>query len=261
MPRSVSARGGVPASDSTRLEPAPRHFYSISDGIVLALVGLTAITMLLPALANSRYESRKVTCQNNLRQVGSLLIDDSLRHGQQFLEVPVSGPRAFDGIFAPELVKRQLLPADTTALHCPGVAWRDDTGRQQRVPTLEQIDQATGAEAELLRREAGGSYSYVVGYIDGQNRYRQIRNTSRAYFPILADAPSLHLEGRRSANHGGRGQNFMYEDGHITFVTRLVQFGRDDPWRNQQGHAEAGMGRNDAVLLRSEWPPIQAERP
>ncbi len=230
-------------------------FYSISDGIVLALVGLAAITLFLPALANSRYTARKEACQNNLRLIGSLLLDDSLRHGAVFVEIPTTGNQAFAGRFASTMIDRHLLPADTSALHCPGVERRGDVPRT-RVPTLAQIDAASGTELDRLQQMAGGDYAYAVGYRDDHGQYVPIRNLNRPYFPILADGPSLHLVGRKSANHGGRGQNIFYEDGHVAFVTELKRFVGDDPWRNRQGHAEAGDGRDDAVLLRSGWPPL-----
>ncbi len=247
-PRRCSRAGAAPDKGSSQ-----HRLYNMADGLVLALVALTAITILMPALVNSRYESRKVACQNNLRIVSLALIQDSLRHANRFLEVPESGNRAFDGIFAPILVDRQLLPVNTTALLCPGVGPRGEVV-SWRVPTLAEIDAARELELQRLRAMAGGNYSFAVGYTDQQNRYLPIVNTSRPYFPILADAPNVHLES--SANHGGRGQNFVYEDGHITFVMRLDELNQDDPWRNYQGLAEAGNGQNDAVLLRSESPPF-----
>ena len=124
------------------------------------------------------------------------------------------------------------------------------------VPTLEQIDNATGADLVRLQQRAGGSYAYAIGYVDDRGRYRPIRNRSRPFFPILADAPSPYLEGRQSANHGGRGQNMFFEDGHIAFVTELTQFVGDDPVRNRLGARQFGLDSEDAVLLPSPMPPI-----
>jgi len=227
----------------------------VSHGIVLALVGLTAATLLLPALANSRYEARINGCQNNLRVIGNLLIDDSLRHGGSYILVPLSGNRAFSGIYAPQLLDRHLITANTTSLICPGIG-RSDELRSWSVPTLERIDNVTGAELDRLQRQAGGSYAYIVGYVDEQGRYRSIRNQSRPNFPILGDVPSFHLEGRQSANHGGKGQNIFFEDGHIRFVTELNQLVADDPIRNRCGNPEYGLDGDDAVMLPSSMPPV-----
>lgn len=256
-PLSVTRQRDASRATVRNGSSAPQHLYSISDGIVLALVGLTAITLLMPALANSRYEARKNVCQDNMRQIGMSLVRDSLRFGNRFIAVPLSGNRAFDGVYASTMLDRQLISANSPTLLCPG----DERPRTQTpwyVPSLKEIDQAdsTGAELDRLRRMAGGSYAYVVGYVDKRGGYHQIRNEGRGNFPILSDVPSLYLENRQSANHGGRGQNVFFEDGHITFVTHCNQLVGDDPWRNRQGYAEAGGDLNDAVLLPSEWPPI-----
>ena len=247
------------ATDSEFVSPdrrsASTRRYSYSDGIVLALVGLAAITLFLPALVNSRYAARKVACQDNMRSIGGLLIDDSFRHGGMFIPVPLTGKHAFAGIFASQLLEQKRIPADTSTLLCPGTPWREDVDSWS-VPTLEQIDNATGAELDRLQQLAGGSYAYAIGYVDDRGRYRPIRNRSRPFFPILADVPSPHLEDRQSANHGGRGQNLFFEDGHITFVTELKHFVGDDPIRNRLGVREYGLDREDAVLLPSHMSPI-----
>lgn len=254
VPRSVAQSSTVddelPAGSSFQSRLA-----GLSHGIVLAFVGLTAATLLLPALANSRYQARKSACQNNLRTLGNLVIDDSLRHGGAYILVPLTGNRAFSGIYASTLLQRQLIPADTNSLICPGAVSGEDLNTWS-LPTLEQIDNATGAELDRLQQAAGGSYAYIVGYLDQQGHYRAIRNESRPNFPILGDVPSFHLEGRQSANHCGRGQNMFFEDGHIRFVTELTQLVGDDPIRNRRGNPEYGLDGDDAVLLPSSMPPI-----
>ncbi|MFO7908386.1 MAG: hypothetical protein ACQESR_25635 [Planctomycetota bacterium] len=232
----------------------------LSHGIVLALVGLTAATLLLPALANSRYQARKNACQNNLRTIGNLVIDDSLRHGGAYILVPLSGKRAFSGIYASTLLHRQLITPQTNSLICPGAGRRQEWSSWS-VPTFQEIDSATGAELDQLRQEAGGSYAYIVGYLDQRGRYRAIRNRGRPHFPILGDAPSFHLEGRQSANHCGRGQNIFFEDGHIRFITQLTELVGDDPIRNRRGNPEYGLDANDAVLLPSSMPPVVGNPP
>ena len=244
----------VNAADPPWSGDAMRSF-RITDSVALAMVGLVAITLFMPALANSRYAARRDACQDNFRVLGTLLTDDSIRRGGRFVPVPLSGNRAFAGIYAPQLVDRHLLTTDTPRLLCPGTNWREKMPHWS-VPTLEQIDQASEAELRKLQEMAGGSYAYIVGYIDDQGRYQAVKNQSRAHFPILADAPSLHLAGRQSANHAGRGQNILYEDGHVSFVTDLRKCSLDDPIRNRRGDLEYGLDVNDAVLLPSPRPPV-----
>ena len=50
-----------------------------------------------------------------------------------------------------------------------------------------------------------------------------------------------------SLNHGGRGQNVLFHDGHVEFcVSRLV--GGDDIYLNRDMKVAAGVGCSDAVL-------------
>ncbi len=229
--------------------------WSLTDALVVALVAVTAFTLFVPALINGRYQARKLACQDNLRELGVDLITFSDRQGgHRFPYVPLSGPRAFAGIFAPTLLDSQMLSSHDPRLICPGSKLADDRSGWY-IPSLQQVDSAPSGQLMGLREKAGGSYAYCIGYFD-KDSYQVNRNLGRARFAILADAPSVHLRGRVSANHGGRGQNICYEDGHVAFVTDFHANGGDDPLRNRLGFAEAGVDRDDAVILRSEMQPL-----
>ncbi len=234
---------------------AGMHRYALNDVVVLALVALVAITLFFPALANGRYEARKLACQNNLRLLGAGLISHSERQpDQRFPMVPVTGNRSFAGIYASTLRSDQLLTQHCNWLVCPGSGTQ--VGRRGwYIPTLDEVDNARGYWLVQLQHRAGGNYAYSVGYLHN-GHVRPVRNRGRAQFVLLADVPSLYLPGRVSANHGGRGQNLCYEDGHVAFVIDPQLEGRDDPLRNRLGFAEVGVDRDDAVVLPSAMPPI-----
>ncbi len=266
VPRSIVRRiafGPGCGSDSARAS-----HYSVSDSVVLALVGLIAITLFLPALANSRYEARKLACQDNLRNLAwQLFRYCDQQPGRCYPIVPVEGNFSFAGIYAPVLFENQLIPRDCEDLICPGsdlaaeqadAPWqRKDLG-PWRVPSIAEIGAASEARLYQLQSRAGGSYAYCVGYVEN-GYYYPVRNQGRTLFPILADNPSLHLKGRQSANHAGRGQNICYDDGHIVFVTDVSQLVGDDPWRNNNGFAEVGANANDSVLLQSWMRPLHLD--
>ena len=102
----------------------------------------------------------------------------------------------------------------------------------------------------------GGDYAYSLGtYSNGY--YRPPRNLLRECFALLADAPSLHLPGRQSGNHGGRGQSVMFEDLHIEFLaTPQCEPRGDDVYRNRLGFVEAGLDEYDSVLGISNSRPL-----
>ncbi|MCA9269238.1 MAG: hypothetical protein KDA41_12240, partial [Planctomycetales bacterium] len=73
----------------------------------------------------------------------------------------------------------------------------------------------------------------------------------------LADSPSLHLPGRQSANHGGRGQNVLFEDQHVEYLTTVRPADvRDEVYLSDRGYVEAGRHYNDAVIGESAAQPM-----
>jgi hypothetical protein len=102
-----------------------------------------------------------------------------------------------------------------------------------------------------LQRTLGGSYGYTLGYvIDG--RYCTPRHRGRISFALLGDSPSLHLLGGQSDNHGGRGQNVLFEDLHVQFLPTYTGVDlRDNLFRNRSGYVEAGLDEADSVIASS----------
>ena len=61
----------------------------------------------------------------------------------------------------------------------------------------------------------------------------------------------------QSANHGGIGQNVLFEDLHIEFCsTSRPGDGRDDIYTNYQNNVAPGMDRDDSVLASSGTAPL-----
>ncbi len=265
-PRSIVRRLAFgPGIGSNVMRP---NHYRVSDNIVLALVGLIAITLFLPALANSRYEARKLTCQNNLRNLAWQLFGYCDRQpDRHYPFVPPYGNHSFAGFYAPVLLESDLIPRDCSYLICPGselALEQADSLLQEtdlgpwRVPSIAEINAASGRRLYRLQNRAGGSYAYCVGYVEN-GYYYPARNLGRSHYPIVADTPSLYLPGLTSANHAGRGQNICYDDGRVGYVTDLSQFVGDDPWRNDHGFVEVGSNANDSVLLQSWMRPINLD--
>jgi hypothetical protein len=106
---------------------------------------------------------------------------------------------------------------------------------------------ARGEELVRLRESMGGSFGYSLGYLDG--RTYTTRNLGRPHFALMADVPSPMPAGFQSANHGGRGQNVLFEDGRIVFyVTPRPNAQADDVFVNEVGMVAAGVNPNDAVI-------------
>ncbi len=231
-----------------------RRTWSFADGVVAAALVVVAAMLFFPAIANSRFRSDVHRCQRNLQRLHVALCEFSQTNGGVYPRIPLSGNRAAAGIYGPVLVDEGYL-LDSRTLICPSSALCEHLS-DWRVPTQQELDQASGLDLGRLQRAMGGSYGYTLGHTQG-DRYFPPRNEGRAYYALMSDAPSLHLLGRLSSNHCDRGQNVLFDDGHIVFVIDQVCVApRDALFVNRYGFVEAGVDKHDSVIGGSNSPPI-----
>ena len=169
--------------------------------------------LVLPAINGTRFQARVTACQDNLRQVGQALTEYSHRTTTSF-------PR-----FPPRATWRR---PESCARSCGrGFSCRARTGALSRlaagpaegfrVPSLDELRSAVGQELSRIQQKMGGSYGYCLGYFD-HGVFQPTRNLNRDYFAIMADAPSDDRPDHQSDNHGGLGQNVLFEDLHVDSV-------------------------------------------
>jgi hypothetical protein len=224
--------------------------WSFADFFVAGGIALAAAFLFLPALAHSRFDAQRQACQNNLRQLGFALASYAEVNSGSFPRIPTEGNRAFAGIFVP-LLKDGGFLADSTNLSCPA---SDVVSRhpQWSIPKLTDIDTAQGESWAELKSSASGGFGYNVGWIQG-DQYRGVVNRQRPFFAIASDAPSQLETDQQSDNHGRRGQNVLYEDGHYRFLQRCSGSECvDDLFRNRAGRVAPGLDENDTVIVRGE---------
>lgn len=234
---------------------SPRRVsWSLADVAVAVCVCAAAAVLFFPAIASSRQQAALVQCQNNLRQIGHALVSYSERNYGEFPSVPVGGNLGVAGVYAPTLLEAKLVGSDRVFL-CPGSTLAEQPD-SFRVPSRQEVLDASGQELTQMQRRMGGSYGYAFGYVE-DDEYRPNVNRHRERFALLSDAPSLHLEGRQSANHGGRGQNFLFEDNHVQYLTRCrTPDCTDDFFLSDRGYIEAGRHYNDSVVAHSSARPL-----
>jgi hypothetical protein len=227
----------------------------LADAIVAACVCAAAAVLFVPAIANSRQQAVILGCQNNLRQIGTALVNYSRRNHGEFPVVPLGSKLGVAGIYAPTLKDTGLVDNDKVFI-CAGSSL---AGEEFKVPTKKEILATSDNDLKAVQRKLGGSYGYSLGYVDDDGRYQNNINRHRPRFALVSDAPSLHLADRQSANHGGRGQNVLFEDGHVDYLTRcnLVDC-TDDVFLSDRGYVEAGRHFEDSVIGNSADSPILA---
>ncbi len=229
------------------------------DLVVAASILVAGFLLVFPAIESSRSQARITACQDNLRQVGMALADYSDRNGGYFPYVPPKGPLAAAGVYAPILLDGGYLTQPSTVV-CPGSPTADRD--RVTIPTLSQLQSAEpGEKLDQLQSTMGGSYGYSLGYVS-DGRYWPTRNLARPMFAVMADAPNYGQPQFQSLNHGGRGQNVLFEDGHVAFLpTPKPNQEADDLFLNDTGQVAAGTHQNDSVVSASGATPFESAPP
>ena len=238
--------------------PANTPSWSLADLTVAGGVFLAISMLFLPALRQSRDAARRTGCADNLRQLGTMLVSYSDQHGRFF---PMVTRNENAGIFAVYLLEDEYAGADELSrlLVCRSSPLAEDISAKRvfiRVPTMCELAAASKAERCMWRQLMGGSYAYQLGFVEG-DRHCAIRNEGSCRKAVLADGPSEQLNNLRSANHGGCGQNVLYQDGSVRYQKTPTQpdVQRDELYLNDDGQEAAGLDRFDIVLGRSEATP------
>jgi len=245
---STPAASPAPAAQlsSVHEPPARRSRWSFVDLSVAGGVFIAAGLLLVPAVENSRVAAQRTTCENNLMKMGEAAIEYSNLHQGQFPELEADGNLAAAGVFPVRLLDGGFLD-DRSQLVCP-TSRMAETNRLPEVPSLDELRSATGRTLKRYHLTMGGDYAYPLGYVEN-GKYQSARNEHRKHFPIVADAPS--------SNHGGSGQNVLFEDGHVeTTTTTVVGKYNDDFYVNDVGAVAAGHHVDDAVCALSYKRPF-----
>ena len=225
----------------------------MADFVVALGVCVAAACLLFPALANSRWHSQLAGCQNNMRDAGTALIDYSSNQGGYFPQIPASGKLSVAGIYAPKLMEKGFVN-DVRVFRCPA---KGNTV-VLKMPQIKDIVAARGPRLVTLHRTMGGDYAYPLGFVQN-GRLQGVRNQGRTHSALLADAPMENVRNVAIGTHG-RGQNVLFEDGHVEFMTKRIRPGTesDDLFFNDDGFVLAGLHDRDAVLAPSPVSPLSA---
>jgi prepilin-type processing-associated H-X9-DG protein len=233
-----------------------RTWWRRADVLVAASLLVCVSLLLLPVVNQIRYYHSRIACQNNLRQFYFALRNFSDQHEGDFPNVAAATPEPWNnaGFFVPILNQDGLLGTGVS-IECPANGRIPPT--QLTLRDLQQMD------PDVLDQSAwnlGGSYAYSLGYRDAEGAHGPHFDPNLANFsrPILADRPQREIvlgDLRNSPNHGGRGQNVLFMDGHCDFCAQRILpcpvGGLDDIYLSQDNKVQAGCGPWDTVLGNS----------
>lgn len=243
----------------TKTMPAPPVLsvssrWSMADLAMAAGIFLAATLLFWPAMNQSRFAARLTQCQSNLGRLGAALGTYSDHFPGQFPTAEISDISNGAGMYAVILLAHGLIP-QTHVLICP------DSAQAERiasfyVPTRLELSRAQAEQLAALRRQMGGSYGYSLGFIIN-GKYHPPKDLRRATHALMADAPNPAAPNRHSLNHGGCGQNVLFEDLHVQYLTTCTAKGcKDHFYFNDDGKPYAGLHEGDTVIGASDECPM-----
>jgi len=225
------------------------------DVAVAAGVLVAGVLTLLPAVHRSREQMQQAGCGYNLQQLGRALWQYGNRH-HHYPFAPDKDPKAPAGAFAVMLEDNGLLN-DLRVLDCPcdGVC-----ETRKPLPDFKTACQLGAADSAGCKTAIGCDYAYNTGNLQPETgRVTPIAAAHTSMIPMLADQPSLanphSVAPGNSPNHGGRGQNVLYNDLHVGWHnTRRLNPNDSDMFLNNRNQLAPGLGLTDAALLPSHVP-------
>jgi hypothetical protein len=252
---SLSGKSLSESRDNLRTEKR----WTLADMVVGACVLVALGTLVLPSLRVNRDVARRLTCQNNMHQLGAALMNYSLQFNQG---LPRIEPGENAGTFVITLADSGTLTREQLAqmVVCPSTQLADRVTSGCvviRIPTREEFLTAEGAERDQLRKFMAGDYAYSLGYRDPRGQIQQVHFSGSRHIPLLSDSPSQAIAGYQSANHGGCGQNVLFQDLSVKYCTQCKCKAKRDHWfLNDDGQVAAGSHVGDMVLGGSAATPI-----
>ncbi len=259
----------APVQPFSRHLAVTRSFWRRADLAVAAGILFCAAVITFPALHQLRLRHDRLACENNLRVIGTALREYADRGSDgRFPDITraydtltanhaVAAPQNTDqlaaGLFIPMLVQAGDLQAEQIVrLNCPGA----DRPQESPVLDLAKLRRMSAEDFRHQAAELAPTYAYTLGYRDGG----EVRGLTRedGVMPIVADSPRVDRNGfslaDNSGNHGGRGQNVLFTDGHVEWTTGRF-WNNDDFFINQANRLEAGLNSRDYVLGPSDSRP------
>ncbi len=218
------------------------------DSLAVLTASILVLCVMLPSVWYARESARKISCSDNLMEVGKALSNfASLNLDRRLPRIDPQGPLSFAGVYSIRLKDAGLLPVSKW-LWCPAIdvdAW--DPG----VPTLRDYISGTPSQQRSWRYTSGGTYSFNLGnMVDGA--YSTPRINGVAYFAVMGDTlVPVDESDWRESSHGLNQANVLYGDGRVQFV-RLAgsELGGmvDNPYLNRDNIQAAGIGTDDCCL-------------
>lgn len=225
--------------------------FRMADFAVAATVFFAAIFTLAVPILRSRAQMDQAACAFNLGRVGVSLAKYSTTHGT-YPHVPASLPAGAYGVML----------QDSHTLSDPGVLLCPTASRSKSpsaLPDFERFQKLAASSPDACCRLFDGHFAYNVGYRSPNGQVAPVSDSLRSSVPVASDGPPWSdeegvLDGN-SPNHGGRGQNVLFTDGHVSFRrNRWIGPNDTDLFLNEAKLPAHGLTPEDSAVLPSGAP-------
>lgn len=222
-----------------------RMDYLIAASLLFIAVGLGVQGLYVHVQKNAA----KVLCEDNLRQLAGGLKTYQDMHSRLPDVTAVQMPRPAAGLVVPIMMDAGTLPPQA-AIRCPSA-----DADEPRPLSLSALRNLNPEEFEKQVKRLT-SYAYSLGFNDDRGYHApQTTDATGAALPLMADGPPAEVRTGNNVLHGVPGQNVLFHDGHVRFLTSRMMDGQDDIYLNWDNKVAAGLNRRDAVLGSSGSQP------
>jgi len=273
--KNNTEKNNTNSSPSARLTPVSdvgvikKSNWSMIDLVVSCSVCLVFAAILLPSIANSRFQSDLLYCQNNLRAIGYNLASIADSYDGK-LEVV----RNNDQIDVAQYVKYMIdaeLASDSSGMICPSDPLKEQTQSEYEAAWFQTASHRSSGTVELVtpdmdpsntlsdsseleqsssKMSSSGSYGYAVpARISNSSRLEKMAVPSSTDQVLAGDSPSINSPGFQSLNHGSKGQNVLYGDLSVAHIQDSAYLPSGDHiYLNNQGEVQPGFSLKDNLL-------------